>query len=92
MKANKIYLLKFTKTVNVEDGDEFTHPIYNDLSNCLNADEQKIIDSAQNDLERAKIELEDAEKVTDNWWNNLWGRKSRIKNKTKRTINYRLII
>ena len=49
----------------------------------LNADEQKIIDSAQKALERAKIELEDAEKVTDNWWNNLWGRKSRIKSKTE---------
>jgi len=47
----------------------------------LNAKEQKVIDDAQKDLERAKIALEDAEKVTDNWWNNLWGRKSRIKNK-----------
>jgi len=46
----------------------------------LNAKEQKVIDDAQKDLERAKIALEDAEKVTDNWWNNLWGRKSRIKN------------
>ncbi len=48
----------------------------------LNANEQKVIDSAQKALERAKIELEDAEKVKNNWWNNLWGRKSRIKNKT----------
>ena len=48
----------------------------------LNADEQKVIDTAQKALERAKIELEDAEKVKNNWWNNLWGRKSRIKNKT----------
>ena len=79
MKANKIYLLKFTKTVNVEDGDEFTHPIYNDLSNCLNADEQKIINNAIKRLERAKVELEDAENKPDTWWNNLWGRKSKIK-------------
>ena len=49
----------------------------------LNAAEQKVIDDAQKRLERAKIELEDAEKVKDNWWNNLWGRKSRIKNKQK---------
>jgi hypothetical protein len=48
----------------------------------LNADEQNIIDSAQKALERAKMELEDAEKLTDSWWNNLWGRKSRIGNKT----------
>lgn len=47
----------------------------------LNADEQKIIDRAQSKLAKAKIELEEAEKVKDNWWNNLWGRKSRIKRK-----------
>lgn len=46
----------------------------------LNSDEQKVIDDAQKELERARIALEDAEKVKDNWWNNLWGRKSRIKN------------
>ncbi len=47
----------------------------------LNADEQKVIDKAQSALERAKIELEDAENAKDNWWNNLWGRKARIKKK-----------
>lgn len=45
----------------------------------LNPAEQKVIDSAQSRLERARIELEDAEKVKDTWWNNLWGRKARIK-------------
>ncbi len=45
----------------------------------LNEAEQKVIDNAQSKLERAKLALEDAEKVKDNWWNNLWGRKSRIK-------------
>ena len=44
----------------------------------LNADEQKIIDDAIKRLERAKIELEDAEAKPDTWWNNLWGRKSKI--------------
>ena len=44
----------------------------------LNAEEQKVIDDAQKALERAKIELEDAQKVPDSWWNNLWGRKSKI--------------
>ena len=48
----------------------------------LNENEQKVIDNAQKALDRAKMELEDAEKVTNNWWNNLWGRKSRIGNKT----------
>ena len=45
----------------------------------LNAEEQKVIDDAQRGLERAKRALEEAEAVKDNWWNNLWGRKSRIK-------------
>jgi len=45
----------------------------------LNADEQKVIDDAQKALDRAKIELEDAEAKADTWWNNLWGRKSKIK-------------
>ena len=45
----------------------------------LNPEEQKIIDDAQKALERAKIELEDAQNKPDTWWNNLWGRKSKIK-------------
>ena len=45
----------------------------------LNADEQKIIDNAVKRLERAKVELEDAEGKPNTWWNNLWGRKSKIK-------------
>ncbi len=44
----------------------------------LNEKEQKVIDDAQKALERAKIELEDAQKKPDTWWNNLWGRKSKI--------------
>lgn len=46
---------------------------------ALNADEQKIIDDAIKRLERAKVELEDAQNKPDTWWNNLWGRKSKIK-------------
>lgn len=45
----------------------------------LNAKEQKVIDDAQKGLERARIELEDARNKADTWWNNLWGRKSKIK-------------
>lgn len=45
----------------------------------LNAKEQKVIDDAQKALERAKIELEDSQNKADTWWNNLWGRKSKIK-------------
>jgi hypothetical protein len=45
----------------------------------LNPTEQKVIDDAQKELERARIELEDAQNKPDTWWNNLWGRKSKIK-------------
>ncbi len=45
----------------------------------LNANEQKVIDGAQKALEKAKYELEAAEEVKDSWWNNLWGRKAKIK-------------
>ncbi|MFD1161926.1 microtubule-binding protein [Hwangdonia seohaensis] len=45
----------------------------------LNATEQKVIDDAQKALDRARIELEDAKNKPDTWWNNLWGRKSKIK-------------
>ncbi|NNK39845.1 MAG: microtubule-binding protein, partial [Winogradskyella sp.] len=44
----------------------------------LNADEQRIIDDAIKRLERANVELEDARNKPDTWWNNLWGRKSKI--------------
>ncbi|MDN3618006.1 microtubule-binding protein [Polaribacter undariae] len=46
---------------------------------ALNPSEQKVIDDAQKGLERARIELEDAQNKADTWWNNLWGRKSKIK-------------
>ncbi len=46
---------------------------------ALNAAEQKIIDDAVKRLERAKVELEDAKSKPDTWWNNLWGRKGKIK-------------
>ncbi|MDX1773411.1 hypothetical protein DFR65_102202 [Oceanihabitans sediminis] len=47
---------------------------------ALNAEEQKIIDDAVKRLERARVQLEDANNKPDTWWNNLWGRKSKIKN------------
>merc|ERR1739838_88960 len=46
---------------------------------ALNADEQKIIDDAVKRLERAKVELEDANAKPDTFWNNLFGRKGKIK-------------
>ncbi len=46
---------------------------------ALNPAEQKIINDAVKRLERAKVELEDANNKPDTWWNNLWGRKGKIK-------------
>lgn len=46
---------------------------------ALNPAEQKIIDDAIKRLERAKVELEDANAKPDTFWNNLWGRKGKIK-------------
>ena len=46
---------------------------------ALNATEQKVIDDAQKALDRARIELEDAQAKPNTWWNNLLGRKSKIK-------------
>ena len=48
----------------------------------LNPKEQKVIDDAKKALARAQMELEDAENVSDTFWNNLLGRKGRIKRKT----------
>lgn len=45
----------------------------------LDAQEQKVIDDAQKALEKAKVELDRAQNKPDTWWNNLWGRKSKIK-------------
>jgi myosin heavy subunit len=46
---------------------------------ALNNAEQKIIDDAIKRLERAKVELEDANNKPDTFWNNLFGRKGKIK-------------
>ncbi|WP_046758438.1 coiled-coil domain-containing protein [Kordia jejudonensis] len=45
----------------------------------LNDEEQRVIDNAQKDLEKAKVEYQEALNKPDTWWNNLWGRKSKIK-------------
>ena len=43
MKSNKIYLIKFTKKVDVGTGDDFNHPVYEDLSKCLDKGDDKFI-------------------------------------------------
>ena len=45
----------------------------------LNDEEQRVIDDAQKELDKAKVEYQAALDKPDTWWNNLWGRKSRIK-------------
>ena len=49
----------------------------------LNAKEQKVIDDAQRALDKAKEELAKAEAQKDNWWNNLWGRKAKIRKRAE---------
>lgn len=44
----------------------------------LNEDEQRIIDTAVKQLEEAELDLKMAKAKLDTWWNNLWGRKSKI--------------
>jgi len=44
----------------------------------LNEDEQRIIDTAAKQLEEAELDLKMAKAKLDTWWNNLWGRKSKI--------------
>jgi hypothetical protein len=44
----------------------------------LNDKEQGVIDTAQQELEKAKVEHREALEKQDTWWNNLWGRKSKI--------------
>ncbi|WP_433991518.1 microtubule-binding protein [Kordia algicida OT-1] len=45
----------------------------------LNDEEQRVIDNAVKELEKAQREYQEALDKPDTWWNNLWGRKSRIK-------------
>ncbi|MGB3607355.1 MAG: microtubule-binding protein [Psychroserpens sp.] len=54
---------------------------------ALNPAEQKVIDDAVKRLERAKVELEDAKNKPDTWWNNLWGRKTKIKEAEQELAN-----
>ena len=43
MKSNKVFLIKFTKKVNIGEGDDFTHPVYEDISRCLENGDEKFI-------------------------------------------------
>jgi urate oxidase len=45
MKSNKIYFVKFTKSVDVNgvDDNDFTHPIYSDLNDILDVNESKYL-------------------------------------------------
>jgi hypothetical protein len=45
----------------------------------LNESEQKVIDDAIRRLAVAESELDEAKNKPNTWWNNLWGRKSKIK-------------
>lgn len=48
MKANKIYLLKFTSKPNIDDND-LDNPFYKELSSCLDKEDQKYIGFNKNE-------------------------------------------
>jgi hypothetical protein len=43
IKSNKVYHIKFTKLVDTGNTDDFTHPIYGELSQLIEKDEQCLI-------------------------------------------------
>jgi hypothetical protein len=50
VKSNKVFKIEFTKQIDLpEDDDNFTHPFYNDLSNCLDEGDDKFIGFTEND-------------------------------------------
>lgn len=50
MKANKIYLLKFSvRPIEIDNDDSFEHPFYNDLSLSLNDEDRKYVGFADNE-------------------------------------------
>ena len=57
IKSNEIYLFKFIKVVDVDSDDEkeFEHPIYNEISNCLNEEEINYIGFTDNEDIFARI-------------------------------------
>lgn len=50
IKSNKIYLFKFSKLVDVDNTEnDFEHPFYNDISNCVDKEENKYLGFTDND-------------------------------------------
>lgn len=50
IKSNKVYHFKFSKLVDIDNTEkEFEHPFYNDISNCVNQEENKYLGFTDND-------------------------------------------
>jgi len=47
MKSDKIFLISFTKRIEV--GDNYNHPLYTDMANCLSEGDDKYIGFAKNE-------------------------------------------
>lgn len=58
MKSDKIFLISFTKRIEI--GDDYSHPLYTDMTNCLSEGDDKYIGFADNEdifvrLSEAKV-------------------------------------
>ena len=50
IRSNKVYYFKFSKLADVDNTEkEFEHPFYNDISNCINQEENKYVGFTDND-------------------------------------------
>jgi hypothetical protein len=43
MKSDKLFKFKFSKEVDIDDSDGFSHPFYTELANCLDEGEDKLL-------------------------------------------------
>ncbi len=48
IKSNKLFKIEFTKYIDLPEDDEFKHPLYNDITNCLDDDDDKLMGFANN--------------------------------------------
>ena len=49
MKSNKIYFVEFINKIETGDVDDFSHPLYGDLTNCLSEHEHQYLGFTNNE-------------------------------------------
>lgn len=55
MKSDKIFLISFTKRIEI--GDDYSHPLYDDMTNCLSDGDDKFLGFADNEDIFARLPL-----------------------------------